>query len=492
MSLSRGNAWASLSLIAAVNLLVWSWSLANGFVYDDNTILVNNPWVSDFGSLREVFTSSMMAFDPAQPPANTYRPMLYVVYMAEYALFGMKPLGFHALNVLLHTVNAVMVYWVASGLLSGGGKGRALPAFVAALAFSLHTINSEAVNWVSAQAELLFTFFVLLAFLLHMKGPEGRLRPLAALCFLAALLYKETAAAFLLIAILFDYGSGNLARNWRAYVFYGAAVIIYAALRFNAVGGIMHHKQIEFGLYESFVNIFPLVLAYCGKLVYPGNLSAIYEFHPAMSLSDPRALSGVFIAAAFLAAFYFARRRPVFITGLAMLAVPLLPVLYVPALASSAMADRYLYLPSVGLAIILAASLSMLDGRALKASMAVFAAVIIAWAAGSAVRGQAWRSDLTLWQDAVKKAPNAPNAHYNYAWASHNAGRLNDAVEHYRLSARLLPSADAHFNIGVILMNQMMTDEAEAEFRAALSIDPAFNAARAKLIEVQRLKGAGA
>lgn len=481
-------------VILVVNLLVWSLSLSNGFVYDDNTILIGNPWVKDPGRIGEVFASSMMAFDPTLPPANTYRPMLYVVFMVENILFGLNPFWFHVFNIVFHLANAVIVFLLAYQLLSARESGtRALWVLFAALAFSVHTINSEVVNWVSASAELLFTFCVLLALYIQMGVAGSANRLAAALLFFTALLFKETAAAWLVIIFLYDYSKGRALRDrWKAYGLFIAAGVVYGILRFNAIGGVMHHKQAELSAFEAVINIFPLVAAYFAKLVLPVNLSAIYEFHPARSAFDLRVIIGAAVVLAFSAALFFSRRRPAVFVGLSMMAVPLLPVLYVPALSSSAMADRYLYLPSAGLAIVLASLASRLDGKAAKASMVLAVALLVAWASGSVARSHVWRSDYTLWADAAGKAPNSPNAHYNYAWASQNAGNLREAVEHYRRAASLAPSADAHYNLGVIFMGQSMIEEADAEFRAALGIDPDFDGARARLMEIKRLREAGA
>lgn len=478
------------ALVAVIVIALWSVSLSNGFVYDDHKYLVGNPWVKDAAFTGDIFSSSTAAFDPADAASNTYRPMLYMLYMAEYLAFGLKPFYFHLVNILAHALNAVLVFFVATSLLKKDGRGRVFPALFAGLAFGLHTINAEVVNWVSASTELFFTLFVLAGLNLYLRRVSGLL---SAPFFFVALLFKETAAAWPVIIFLYDYAKGRVLRDrWKAYCLFIAAGVVYALMRFHAIGGVMHHKQADLSALEAFMNIFPLVAAYFAKLALPINLSAIYEFHPARSPFDLRVIAGITAVIAFTAALFFSRRRPAVFVGLSMIAVPLLPVLYVPALSSSAMADRYLYLPSAGLAIVLASLASRLDGKAAKASIVLASALLVAWAAGSASRSQVWKSDYALWADAARKAPNSPNAHYNYAWASHNAGDLREAVEHYRRAASLAPSADAHYNLGVIFMGQSMIDEADSEFRAALDIDPGFDSARARLMEIERLRGAGA
>lgn len=480
----------AMAFIAVVLFAVWSVALKNGFVYDDHKYIVGNPWIKDIVFTKDIFSSSTSGFSPMDAPSNTYRPMLYMLYMTEYLAFGLKPLYFHLVNIVAHIVNALLVFLMALFLLERQGREALLPALFAGLAFGLHTINSEVVNWASASTELFFTLFVLAGINLYLRRQSGLL---SAPFFLVALLFKETAVALPVIVFFHDLSRGAPIRErWKSYAFFIAAGAVYGLMRLSAIGGVMHHKQIAFSFLDTVVNIFPLVSVYFGKLVFPASLSALYEFHPARSVFDVRVLGGVLITLSFFAAVFFTRKKPAIIAGLAMIMVPLLPVLYVPALSSSAIADRYLYLPSAGLAIILAALLSMANGKAFKVSLAVASAVLAAWAAGSVSRSQVWMSDHTLWRDAVEKAPNAPNAHYNYAWASQNAGDTASAITHYRRAAELAPSADAHFNLGVILMNSAMIEEAEAEFLAALAIDPSFDGARMKLVEIQRLRGAGA
>ena len=480
----------AIALLAAIVLAVWSAALNNGFVYDDHKYLLGNPWVKDAAFTADIFSSSASGFQPGDATSNTYRPMLYMLYMAEYLTFGLKPFYFHLVNVLCHALNAALVFLLASKLLEKEGSGRVYPAFFAGLAFGLHTINTEAVNWVSASTELFFALFVLAGLNLYLRRSSGFL---SAPFFLAALLFKETAAAMPVVVFLYDFSRGREMRGrWKAYAMFAAAGGLYWYMRFHAIGGLMHHKQSDLSFLEAGLNVFPLVAAYLGKLVLPVGLSAIYEFRPAVSLFDVRVMAGVAVVAGFLAAIFFSRKSPAIFTGLAMMAAPLLPVLYVPALSSSAMADRYLYLPSAGLAIVLASLASRLEGKAAIASAVLASALLAALAAGSVGRSHAWQSDKALWGDAVRKAPNASNAHYNYAWASYESGDLITAIEHYRRAAALAPSADAHYNLGVIFMGQSLIEEADAEFRAALMIDPAFNEARAMRREIRRIREAGA
>jgi len=481
---------AAAAAVALAVIALWSVTLGAGFVYDDHKYILGNPWVKDAAFLADIFSSSTSAFSPGDATSNTYRPFLFTLYLAEYLVFGPDPFYFHLVNVLAHGVNAALVFLLAMALFENEGRGGGLlPAVFAATAFGFHTVNSEVVNWVSASTELFFTLFVLAGLNVYVRCRSGLS---SAPFFFGALLFKETAAAFPAVAFAVDFFRREpLRTRWKAYLLFAAVAAVYSLMRFNALGGVMHHKQIALTAFETVINIFPLVAAYFSKLVFPAGLSVIYDFHPARSVLDIRVLAGALVVLFFCLAVFFARKRPPVVIGLAMMAVPLLPVLYVPALSSSAMADRYLYLPSAGAAIALASVMPAPGNRAYRAAFVFSCALLVAWAAGSVSRSRVWKSDLTLWADAVIKASYSPNAHYNYAWASHNAGRLDDAVRHYHRSAELAPSADAHYNVGLIFMGQMMIDEAEAEFTAALALDPSFDRARGKLAEIRRLREAG-
>ncbi len=493
------------ALIAAITLGVYSSTLLNGFVYDDNHILLGNIWVTDFRYASDILFSSLMSFDAAKTASNTYRPLLFFLFMAEHYVFGFKPLGFHLVNIVLHAANAVLVYYLAIFLLKDacgeGDRGRLIGtvcAVFAGLVFSLHTVNTEVVNWVSAQAELTYAFFTLASFNIFIRAgagrPTGRLI-LSAFLFLLALFCKETAAA--LLPIIFLYGltekGRGLVKGWRGYLQFVLAFFAFMAIRTYAVGGIIHHKQADLGMGGAVINVFPLVAGYFSKLVYPSGLNILYEFHPARGLGDVRVMAGMVITIAFIVcAVFFRKTRPVY-AALIVAAVPLLPVLYIPALSSAAFADRYLYLPSAGFALLLAyISGHALQRRGASVAAAVFVSVIllVSYSAASIERGRIWRDDYSLWADALEKSPNNPNVHYNFAWASHGKGDFGNAIAHYSETIRLdKGAADAHYNLGVIYAYRKDTKEAAFEFREALRIDPGYKEAKDRLRELELSQG---
>lgn len=536
---------ACVLIIIAATFGAYAMTIGHGFVYDDHELILNNRWITDFRYLPQAFTSSLWSFKGMV--SNTYRPVLHLVFTAEYRLFGQNPSGYHFISVALHAVNALVVFLISSFFISerdqvkpGSLRGHArvfrfpvkrggnrwLPPLFAGLIFSLHPINSEVVSWVSAITELTYTLFLLLSFYFYIRFRAGEGRAfyqLSVLSFPLALFSKETAVMLPMLIAAYDLSGGGASfiRRWKGYLPYILVIILYMALRTASVGGLLHHKQISLSGYELLVNLFPLIFKYAWKLVLPIGLNAIYVMEYAASLWEPKAIAGVSVSAIFLATVLLSlRKRPVFIC-LVIIALPLLPVLYIPALSNAAFAERYLYLPSAGFALLISygfdALLNRTDNR--KTRMAVTALLALAlalYSIGSVKRSLVWKDDFTLWQDTVEKSPSSKYAHYNLAlayrdrgdtggaighlseavrldgsyedahynlgWVYDYSGDYDKAIAHYREAIRLNPdSADAYFNIGMIYKKKGLYNEAAQELKEALKIRPDYGEAKREL-----------
>ncbi len=187
---ARKALWIALLVLTAVTLGVYSVSLFNGFVLDDEVIIVKNPLTLGLTNLRTVLFSP----DLIKP---YYRPLNRATYLLDYWIFGMSPMWYHAANILIHVLNVILVYVIGRRVLQNSPA-----AFVSALLFAVHPVNSEAVNFISARNTLLSLFFSLASFLSFMEAKEKGVRwpLLSALLFFCGLLSKETA--FMLIAVI--------------------------------------------------------------------------------------------------------------------------------------------------------------------------------------------------------------------------------------------------------------------------------------------------
>ncbi|MFQ5464404.1 MAG: tetratricopeptide repeat protein [Thermodesulfobacteriota bacterium] len=460
-------------VVFIVAFAVYAGTLAGGFVYDDLEIVLNNPWIRDIRNLYLAFVLPDWAFMEESHGSNYYRPFMIVLFTLGYHLFGLKAWGFHLMNVLLHSFNAVLVYLIAGVLLQGqdgrDGEDRSsswIVPLAAALVFALHTSNSEPVAWVSSGgADLTFASFALLSFWLYTGA--GRVRyALSVLFFACAVTAKETAMFLPVMVFVYDRlwrargaegaaggGDGALRGRWVGYLPFVAVAAGYVALRSASIGGAIFQKQVELTLYESLINVFPIMAKYVGKVLLPVGLNALYVYEPVRSIAEPRALFALLLVVSIGFAAFLARRKREVLFSLLWIFVPLVPVLYIPALQTASFADRYLYVSTAGFGFLTAYGLGVLlkrGGWVRAASLASFAVVLVLYAAGSVTRSMVWKDDYTLWSDTVRRSPGSASAHYNLASTIHAMGDKRKAVVHYLDALRLDPlKANAHYNLAL-------------------------------------------
>lgn len=399
--------------IAILGAAVFSPALENGFTsWDDNVYVTENRKIADL-SLRgigEVFTS----FDNCN-----YHPLTTLSYRIEHALVGLRPKLYHFDNVLLHSLAAVFAFHLARRWLRSDGG-----ALLAALLFLLHPLRAESVAWVSQRKDVLCAFFYLAALLAYPPpgAASGRGRYVLSLGLsLLALLSKVMAISLpvaLAIALAFERRAAK--RELRKLIPFAVLAAAFAAINFaaqaaeEAVVGLRGR-----GLGEHLLSIPVAISFYAGKLLFPIVLSPRYAPPPPAGLSDPRVLAGLaLVAAAFAAAWRSFRRRREAFLGLAFFAATWAPVS--GAIASSTLvADRYVYLPSFGLSVALAAWIARGLGRRAprrsvtpaRVALGVTVFLLLAHLVLTPLRVSKWKDTYTLWRDALAENPRNAIAH---------------------------------------------------------------------------------
>lgn len=488
---ARWTVAASPSLVVGlVAMGVYLNTLGHGFVFDDVQNILQNPWIKDPRLLHDIFTRHVAGFDPGLS-TSYYRPLMHVLYMLTYQVFGLAPWGFHLVNVLLHAGCSILVLRVSAALwrdLNRSGRGSPLAPgaapLLAALVFAVHPVHTEAVAWLAGITDLSFVFFFLAAFSLFAaaRRPFGPRNLLASAAFFAAALCKEPA--LILPAVLAAYDvlrrrdkSSPVRATAVRMLPFAAAALLYLGLRLHALGGFApstSHRELS--LAAGVVNGIALLANYVWKLVWPVELNALYTFRPIGSLWTVVGLFSLATLFAVIAAAVLARRRPLVLLGLLLVALPLLPALYIPALGDGVFAERYLYLPVFGFALLLAqcfAAVRLVDRRAATIAAALPLLLVLGYGVGTIRRNGVWRDSLTLWTDVVRKSPDSAAAREYLGFALYSAGRLDEAIASYRRALALDPArADSHLNLGVAYALLGRRDEAIAEYVKALELRP--------------------
>ena len=482
--------------IVAVAFLAYAPALQGGLVMDDRALL------ADAGSVERV--SDLLGrgvFSGVRDYGGYYRPLTTLSFVVEARLGWDGPAQRHATNVLLHAAVAVAAFLLLAAVLDPAGPAP-IP-FAGALLFAVHPLGVDAVDPITGRGDLLAVLLLLLSWLaLERGGRRGWIG--GAVLFGLALLSKESAAVLPgLVAAGVVAASGLTATrpDLRRRAGHLASLLVvlglYLAARVLVLGAFL-----EPGLPDPLDN--PLAGAGTGArlvgttagwlegarlLVWPVAASPDYSsgaLVPASSLTDPSALAGWALAlAAVAASLVLARRGGAAFLGIAILLIAWLPAANLLFIAPVLFAGRVLYLPVLGLTLLLAAAGAAASrqhprGRQVPAVLALL--LIIAWTAVTWSRHATYVDDLALWGEAVERTPGNAKAWYNLGNARLRDADAAGAMHAWSAALRLHPDlAVGWSNLGVARAAQGDEAGAAESFRRALEADPALAQAHAGL-----------
>jgi len=484
-------------------LIAYSNSFQAALVFDNASIIERDPRIRQ-ATAQNIASILTGGYRYVNATDGLYRPLTTFSYLLNYAVFGNgpHPAGYHWVNLVVHQINVALVYALAVATL-----GETAPAGALAAIWGLHPLLTESVTNIVGRADLLAAFGVLAGLLCHVRGASaaGR-RKLAWWAGVAAaqavgLFSKESAVVLPAVMLLYDLTWFDRAA-WRARApAYGALALPFAAF-FYLRGQIHPHMLITFAenplVRAGFWTARLTAVKVMGKLlwlfVWPARLSADYSFNAVplfgwrlWNREDAKALVAlaVLLSAAILALLpAFRRRRAArpMIFLLVFFFVAALPTSNLIILIGSIMAERFLYLPSVGLAGFVVAAIYALGQRlplrrpaTARVAWAALGAVCLAFAARTYARNLDWKDELSLWTSAVDVCPESAKAHYNLGKTLEPLpGRLPDAIAEYRAALRIDPAdGEAHNNLGNALARiPGRLPEAIAEYQAALRLEP--------------------
>jgi Tfp pilus assembly protein PilF len=476
-------------VLVAVNLFIYYQVRHFEFTgWDDPLYVTQNSEVSQglsWEGLRWSFSTGHAA---------NWHPLTWISLMLDVQLFGIAPGPIHFTNVLFHIVNSLLLFWVLYRMTLALG----LSAFVAGL-FAAHPLHVESVAWVAERKDVLSTFLLLLTFWAYrryVERPAPKRYWSVFLLFALALMAKPMVVTLpVLLLLLLDFWPLRRAsfkegqrRIWLQLIreklpLAGLAIIAsLVTLVVQRHGGAIASSEVfPFGARVS--NAFVSYILYLIKMIWPTGLSAFYPFHlwPAWAVvSSVLGLTGI----SFLA-FRMAERHPYFIVGWSWYLVTLVPVIGLIQVGDQARADRYTYVPSIGLfaAVAFSASAKVPHRGIFKiASPILGCLVVVVLALPAASQAACWKNSLILWQHALSTTTRNVHANVNYGFALMDKGEVSEAIAHYNEALQIDPNfAEAHNALGVALLERKQVIEAGRHFEQALRIKPGFSDARGNM-----------
>jgi tetratricopeptide (TPR) repeat protein len=449
------------AIVAVLALLAYATALGGGFVLDDHILIADNEAIRSAAHVPGYFARGMWPEeDLGAPDRALYRPLVMLAFFLVYQAAGLWPLAFHALNVALHAGNSVLVLALLRRL--GGAAGGA--ALLGALVFAVHPVHVESVAWVSGISDLLATAFVLLAVWLY-GHPSRRAYAGAVACAALALLSKEIGVAVPALALGSDWLRGSRVR-WARVAGLVALVVAYLAVRQAALGAALNAPLLSLAAVLVAVDY---ALGYASMLVLPMQ-SGLFLQPPEQILTATTAAVAV---AAVTGAIVWARRDRAVAFALVWFAASLAPALALVFNIGGTYAQRFLYLPSVAVALIAARVAVPLLARPRGAVVAAVA--IAALGAATLAGAREWHDGAQVLARAIGNTPSYGGAHWALGHHHERAGRLQDAALRYREAARLLPPehrAAAYNALGRLSLTAGDTERSLAFHQRALDAGP--------------------
>jgi tetratricopeptide (TPR) repeat protein len=487
----RDECWrvpAVCLVLAAITFAVFGQTLRHEFVdYDDNNYVYDNPVVARGLTLKGI----VWAFTSTH--ASNWHPLTWLSHMLDCQLYGLHPGGHHLTNVLFHTATVIALFLILRQMT--GALWRS--AFVAAV-FAIHPLRVESVAWVAERKDVLSGLFFMLtigAYVRYARRPWSLARyGLVVLLFAMGLMCKPMLVTLPLVLLLLDYWP---LRRVEPRKLSGLVLEKLPLLALSAASGVAtllaQNKAMQstesLSLPLRFGNALVTCLVYLGQMVWPARLAVFYPYPRHGQPAWEVALAGMLVAGLSAVAWVQRRKQPWILIGWLWYLAMLLPVEGIIQVGVQAHADRYTYLPQIGIyvAVTWMAAGWRMNRVALGGLMAGVVGVLMvcAWK-----QTAYWQNGETLWSRALACTTGNSVAELNLGVALDQKGRGDEAITHYQKALDIYPGkAEAHDNLGTALLKKGKVDEAITHYQQAVQINPGFAAAHNNLGNAFRQKG---
>lgn len=457
------------ALLVALAVMVFANSLGHDFVWDDVPAIRDNPFLLSPGAWWRCFERDF-GLELVRAPVGYYRPVVFLTFILNHALGGLRPLVYHLTNILLHGWNTLLVFWLIARLFD-----RRTAALAAAL-FAVHPIHAESVAFIAGRSDLLCACFLLLSVLALARSfdEQTQVRLLwsiaSPLAYVLALLCKEMAVA--LPGVLIAYGLLHRYRLRTLLRLAGptsALAVAYLVFRFHFFPMAGIHRVGASSAATIAERVLRLLFLYSAQQVFPVVPTLGAEILSRRPWVD---VTSVVLLIALIAV---ARPRRRAVESLAWTALFLAPVLWVNLFTRVSLNDRFAYVPSIGICALAAvAAVRFWDRRRLSRMVVVL--VMGAFVALSFVYSRMWRSDIALWSSSIAYHPRCGRCYYNLGNLCRDAGRRTEAVWMLRAATRYLPDDErrswAYANLARILAEADENNLALETARRSLELRP--------------------
>jgi tetratricopeptide (TPR) repeat protein len=482
MARSPFPAWLLAVLLALVTIALYRPAAGFDFInYDDPDYVTANPHIQ--GGLN--WENVKWAFSNTEQAAY-WAPLMWLSHILACQFFGLNPWGHHLMNVLLHAANTALVFLVFQRM-----TGAIWRSLILAALFGWHPLRVESVAWVTERKDVLSTLFWMLTLWAYVKYVEAsRVRDskpkvwygAALAMFVSGLMSKAMLVTMPFVLLLLDYWPLERFKPGRAWQLMKEKIPFFALAAAASVVTFMVQKH---GGAVKTVEYLPIgarignaLISYCrylGKMFWPTDMAVFYP-HLGYWPLEKVLLAGVFLCG--ISALFFVKRQrhPFLLIGWLWFIGTLVPVIQLVQSGEQAMADRFTYVPSLGVLILTVWGAYELSRRWRYHAIALVVSGSVAIVLCLAVTRQQlgyWRDSETLFRHTLEVTENNYLAHNNLGSALINKGQTGEATSEFQEAIRLKPDyALAHYNLGVALFKKNQTDEAISQYQETIRLKP--------------------
>jgi tetratricopeptide (TPR) repeat protein len=521
-------------LISFITILVYLPSLQNDFVnWDDDKYVYENPNIQHIGlrSIHWMFTTFHAA---------NWHPLTWFSHAIDYAIWGLNPMGHHLTSIIFHGLNTFLVVVIVMFLvnfaqkdnftstISGNNKNISIIILIAGaitgLLFGIHPLHVESVAWVSERKDVLYAFFFLLSILSYLKYTSSSLLQrqktlyysLCLLFFVLSLISKPMAVTLPVVLIILDvYPLGRLdlktvfTSKRKALMekvpFFGLSLAssVVTIIAQKKGGAITFFEDIS--LSERILTAIRALAFYLYKILWPAKLVPLYPYPAEISFFTLEYLLALIIVF-FITAFsvYFWKKQKTWLVVWTFYLVTLLPVLGLIQVGRQAAADRYTYMPSLGLFLLIGLLVAKLIGNTFTKEpwkgfkklnvvvITIVTMIILVPLINITVNQQKiWRDSKTMWNSVIKIFPDsAYTAYLNLGVYYKSQGFIEKAIRQYKITIELNPNlSEAHYNLGNAYKAKGLFDKAIRHYKIALETKDDYAEAHNNLGNAYKAKG---
>ncbi len=450
--------------------IVYSPVFNAGFVnWDDDDYVVKNYSITSFENIKEIIT---------QPVQGNYHPLTMLTLAVNYAISGEKPGSYHVVNLLIHLLNILLVFLFVKKLTGN----KPWLSFIAALLFAIHPLHVESVAWVSERKDVLYSFFFLAGLITYLRYSKTRKiidYLYVFILFILSLLSKPAAIVFPVVLLTIDYYNGRLkaSKTWYEKVPFLLLSLILGFMTLHAqklqgaIGGadlFPLHFRFFFGFYGN--------MMYIVKVLWPFNLCTFYPFPAVNNTLPPEYYFSPLIGIALLVALVFSWRKQKLIAfAILFFLINLALVLQFMPVGSAIIADRYSYLPLIGVFLVpgyyFQKWVDRHKGKLPVMGIVLLVVVSVVLSILTFRQSGTWKDSAALWDNAIRIAPSS-RAYSNRGLIYKRENHYDEALEMYNDAIKLNKvEKDAVINRGNIYFNRRQFELAIADYNACLAID---------------------